>query len=250
MNSLKNVYELIDISSSEDESQLVERSSTPLPRETMPNYRVILKNSLSSAEAVADEEEYFDVSADSLEASYKRIRLNSSLSSIDSSSYPQQEGNVVAQAGEEIPDSPESPDESMSSDVFVVEEATNNEPSFSSSKVAEYLEKVYREDSSSYFVTPLGIPRKINFTLASPLNDLEARRSFDDSEETEMSPYHLRFCQDNQVFSPEEWPCHSPLPDWIVSADEWGSEEAMGAAYDSPNGILITNLKTLNSNLK
>ena len=44
--------------------------------------------------------------------------------------------------------------------------------------------------------------------------------------------------------------CHSPLPDWIVTADEWGSEEAMGAAYDSPNGILITNSKTLNSNLK
>ena len=193
MNSLKNVYELIDISSSEDESELVERSSTPLPRETLPNYRVILKNSLSSAEAVADEEEYFDVSADSLEASYKRIRLNSSLSSIDSSSYPQQEGNAVAQAGEEIPDSPESPDESMSSDVFVVEEASGNEPSFSSSKVAEYLEKVYQEDSSSYFVTPLGTPRKINFTHASPLNDLEAGRSFDDSEETEMRPPPLTF---------------------------------------------------------
>ena len=88
MNSLKNVYELIDISSSDDESDFVERSSTPLPREAIPNYRVILKNSLSSAEAVADEEEYFDVSADSLEASYKRIKLSSSLSSIDSNSYP------------------------------------------------------------------------------------------------------------------------------------------------------------------
>ena len=193
MNFLKNVYELIDISSSEDESELVERSSTPLTRETLPNYRVILKNSLSSAEAVADEEEYFDVSADSLEASYKRIRLNSSLSSIDSSSYPQQEGNAVAQAGEEIPDSPESPDESMSSNVFVVEEASGNEPSFSSSKVAEYLEKVYQEDSSSYFVTPLGTPRKINFTHASPLNGLEAGRSFGDSEETEMRPPPLTF---------------------------------------------------------
>ena len=140
MNSLKNVYELIDISSSEDERESVERSSTTLPREAIPNYRVILKNSLSSAEAVPDEEEYFDVSADSLEASYKRIKLNSSLSSIDSNSYPQQEGNDVA--SEEIPDSPESPDESMSSDVFVVEEAISNEASISSSRVAEYLEKV------------------------------------------------------------------------------------------------------------
>ena len=172
MNSLKNVYELFDISSSEDESDFVERSSTPLPREAIPNYRVILKNSLSSAEAVADEEEYFDVSADSLEASYKMIKLNLSLSSINSNSYPQQERNDIAQTSEENPDSPESSDESMSSNVFVVEEAISNEGSFSSSKVAEYLEKVHQEDSSSYFVTPLGTPRKINFAHASPLNDL------------------------------------------------------------------------------
>ena len=183
MNSLKNVYELIDISSSEDESDFGERSSTPLPREAIPKYRVILERALSPAEAVADEEEYFDVSADSLEASYKRIKLNSSLSSIDSNSLPQQEENDEAQTNEEIPDSPESPDESMSSDVFVVEEAISNEGSISSSKVAEYLEKVHQEDSSSYFVTPLGTPRKNNFTYASPLNDLEVRRSFDDSED-------------------------------------------------------------------
>ena len=132
MNFLKIVYELIDTSSSEDESESVERSSTPLPREAIPNYRVILKKSLSSAEAIADEEdeeECFDVSADSLEASYKRIKLNSSLSSIDSNSYPQQEGND--EASEEIPESPESPDESMSTDVFVVEEAISNEASAS-----------------------------------------------------------------------------------------------------------------------
>ena len=147
MNSLKNVFELIDISSSEDESNFGERSSTPLSREAMPNYRVILENSLSPAEAVADEEEYFDVSADSVEASYKRIKLNSSLSSIDSNPPPQQEENDEAQTNVEIPDSPESPDESMSSDVFVVEEAISNEGSISSSKVAEYLEKVHQEDS-------------------------------------------------------------------------------------------------------
>ena len=184
MNSLKNVYELIE-ETSEDEGDFGERSSNPLPREEMPNYRVILGNSLSPAEAVADEEEYFDVSADSLEASYQRIKLNSSLSSIDSNSPPQQGENDEAQTNEEIPDSPESPDESMSSDVFVVEEAICNGGSISSCKVAEYLEKVHQEDSSSYFVTPLGTPRKINFAPASPLNDLEVRRSFDDSEDNE-----------------------------------------------------------------
>ena len=193
MNYLKNVYELVDISSSEDESDFVERSSTPLPREALPNYRVILEKSLSSAEAVADEEEYFDVSADSHEASYKRIKLNSSPSSIDSNFHPQQEGNDEAQTSEEIPDSPESPDESMSSDVFVVEEAISNEGSISSSKVAEYLEKVHQEDSSSYFITPLGTSRKINFGPASPLSDLEVKRSFDDQEDTETSPPPLMF---------------------------------------------------------
>ena len=237
MNYLKNVYELVDISSSEDESDFVERSSTPLPREALPTYRVILEKSLSSAEAVADEEEYFDVSADSHEASYKRIKLNSSPSSIDSNFHPQQEGNDEAQTSEEIPDSPESPDESMSSDVFVVEEAISNEGSISSSKVAEYLEKVHQEDSSSYFITLLGTSRKINFGPASPLSDLEVKRSFDDQEDTE-----------SQVFSPEEGPCHSPLPVWVALADKWGSEEAMGAACDSPNGISNTNLKTLNPN--
>ena len=159
----------------------------------MPNYRVILENSLSSAEAVADAEEYFDVSADSLEASYKRIKLNSSLASIDSNSHPQQEGNDEAQASEEIPDSPESPDESMSSDVFVVEEAISNEESISSSIVADYLEKVHQEDSSSYFITPPGTLRKINFGPASPLTDLEVRRSFDDPEDTETRPSPLMF---------------------------------------------------------
>ena len=212
MNSLKNVFELIDISSSEDESEFVERSSTPLPRETIPNYRVILKNSLSSAEAVADEEEYFDVSADSLEASYKKIKLNSSLSSIDSNSYPHQERNDVAQTSEEIPDSPESPDESMSSDVFVIEEAISNEGSISSSKVAEYLEKVHQEDSSSYFITPLGTPMKINIGPASPLNDLEVRRSFDGPEDTETRPPPLMFLPRQPGIFPRGVALSQPAP--------------------------------------
>ena len=139
--------------------------------------RVILENSFSSAEAVADEEEYFDVSADSLEASYKRIKLNSSLSSIDSNFYPQPEGNDEAQTSEEIPDSPESPDEG----------------SISSSKVAEYLEKMHQEDSSSYFITPPGSPRKVNFAPASLRNDLEVGRSSDEPEDTETRPPPLMF---------------------------------------------------------
>ena len=250
MNSLKNVYELIDISSSEDERDFEERSSTLLPRRAIPNYSVILENSLSSSEAVADKEEYFDVSADSLEASYKRIKLNSSLASIYYNSHPHQEGNDEAQTSEEIPDSPESPDESMSSDVFVVEEAIDNEGSISSSKVAEYLERVHQEDSSSYFITPPGTPRKINFGTTSPLNDLEVRRSFDDPEDIETRPPPQMFLPRQPGVFPRGVACHSPLPAWVVIADEWGSEEDMGAACDFPNGISITNLETLSPNLK
>ena len=71
-------------------------------------------------------------------------------------------------------DSPESPDESRSSDIFVVEASTNDEESTTSSKVAEYHEKGRQEDSSSYFNTQPGTPRKISFRTTS-LNDLEKR---------------------------------------------------------------------------
>ena len=101
---------------------------------------------------------------------------------------------------------------------------------------------MHQEDSSSYFVTPLGTPRKINFAHASPLNDLEVRRSFDDPEDTEMRPPPL-------MFLPRQ-PGVFPRGVALVIADEWGSEEAMDAACDSPNGISITNLKTLIPNPK
>ena len=83
--------------------------------------------------------------------------------------------SAEATADEEMADSPESPDESLSSDIFVVEASANNEESVTSSMVAEYLEKVRQEDSSSYFSAPPGTPRKISFKPASPLNDLEKR---------------------------------------------------------------------------
>ena len=54
-------------------------------------------------------------------------------------------------------------------------------------------------------------------------------------------------CVENDVLSTY---CHSPLPVWVAIADEWGSEEAMGATCDSPNGISTTNLKTLSQYLK
>ena len=69
MNYLRVVYELIDISSEEEEEEIErERTPTPVPRKLQPNYRVVLEISHSSVDAIADEEKYFDNSADSLES--------------------------------------------------------------------------------------------------------------------------------------------------------------------------------------
>ena len=79
-------------------------------------------------------------------------------------------------------DSPESPDESLSSDIFVVETSANDKESITSSKVAEYLEKVNQEDASSYFNTPSGTPKKINFLQA-------LKQLFNQSEWRDLSQY-------------------------------------------------------------
>ena len=138
---------------------------------------MILEISQSSAEAVADEEEYFAISPDSLESDCKRMRLNSSLDSLEPELYAQQEDTVKSQE-EELPDSPESPDESLNSEVFIVEEPATHEKSVTGSKVAEYLEKAQKEDYFSYFNTPAGPLRRIIFLPISPLNDLEGERNY------------------------------------------------------------------------
>ena len=97
--------------------------------------------------------------------------------------YVPQQGPTERQK-EDLPDSPENPDESMCCDVFVVEESPDNAESITSSRVAEDLEMVQQEDSASYFITPPGTPRKISFEPAS-LNDLEKKRSSVGSEDLE-----------------------------------------------------------------
>ena len=174
MYNYKNVFELIDISSKEDEEGLLERASTPLHRESIPNYRVVQGTSYSSIEATADREEYFDISTDSLESNCKKMKLDHSLESLELESH-NHEVNSNRRRDEGLPDSPESPDESMSSDIFIVEEPPAGEESMTSDKVAECLERVRQEDSSSYFNTPHGTPRRINFRPVSALNDLEGK---------------------------------------------------------------------------
>ena len=83
-SKLLDIYELFDISSSSEDEDVQERASTPLPRESISNYRIVLNTILSPTESVADEEEYFDISADSLDADCKRMLLNSTLESLES----------------------------------------------------------------------------------------------------------------------------------------------------------------------
>ena len=152
MNNLLDVYELIDISSSSEEEGEITRASTPLPRVSKDYSRIVVEILNSSAEATADEEEFLDLSLDLLETECKRMKLSESYTSFETvelGQYPHSESSEEVMA-----DSPESPDESLSSDIFVVENSANDKESITSSKVAEYLEKVYQEDSSSYFNTP------------------------------------------------------------------------------------------------
>ena len=149
------------------------RASTPLPRVSKEYPRIVVEILNSSAEATADEEEFLDLSLDSLETECKRMKLNepyTSFETVKSGQYPHSESSEEVMA-----DSPESPDESLSSDIFVVETSTNDKESITSSKVAEYLEKVHQEESSSYFSTPSGTPKKIDFLQTSLLNHLERR---------------------------------------------------------------------------
>ena len=92
MNNLMKVYELIDLSSENEEKSVRERASTPnrasVARDIQPNFRVVLEMINSSVEAVADEEEYFDIPADSLEAICKRMRLYSTCESLESEELP------------------------------------------------------------------------------------------------------------------------------------------------------------------
>ena len=90
--------------------------------------------------------------------------------SIESGELPNSELALENLQDEGPADSPESPGESLSSEIFVVEQA-DHEESTTSSRVLKFLEQVCQEDSSSYFVTPPGTPRKMYFLPASPPKD-------------------------------------------------------------------------------
>ena len=71
MSNLMDIYELIDISSSSEEEGEITRSSTPLPKNNEKYPKIIVEILNSSAEATADEEEFLDLSLNSLETECK-----------------------------------------------------------------------------------------------------------------------------------------------------------------------------------
>ena len=77
---------------------------------------------------------------------------------------------------EEHADSPESCDESVNSEIFVVEGHPAPKEAVLSSQVLQYLKQVAQEDSNSYFVTSPGPLKKVCLQTTSPLNDLEKKK--------------------------------------------------------------------------
>ena len=154
MSNLMDIYELIDISLSSEEEGEITRSSTPLPKDNGKYPRIIVEILNSSAEATADEEEFLDLSKNSLETECKKMKLSESYTkfeTVESGQYPQSE------SVEEIMDSPESPDPSLNSDVFVVEKPSEEETaSMTSSEVVEFIRQATEDDTCSYFESPHG----------------------------------------------------------------------------------------------
>ena len=75
--------------------------STPIPRDSQVNPRIIIEIPHSSAEATADDEEYLDLSLDSLETDCKRMKLSdsyTSFESVESGEYPQSTDSEEAPA--------------------------------------------------------------------------------------------------------------------------------------------------------
>ena len=132
MRIIRDVYELVDISSAEEEEGTEvmterERTSTPVPKKYQENYRIVLDISHSSTGALADEEEYFDISADSLKNNCKRMRLDSSLESLNPEDYHNSPVESFHSAMIESPESQDVLEDSSERDaennsgVFIVE---------------------------------------------------------------------------------------------------------------------------------
>ena len=124
----------------------------------------------------------------------QKMNLNLSYESIESEESLETESALENLRRGGPADSPESPDECLSSETFIVEHSAYEE-SVTSSRVLEYLEQVQQEDSSSFFVTPLGTPSRKSFLPVSPLNELEKRVFKDAATLPRLSTANTRQCQ-------------------------------------------------------
>ena len=164
MSNIRDVYELVDISSEQEgEIELMtemERTSTPVPRTSIQEkYWIKLEISHYSTGALADEEEYFDIYADSLESNCKRMKLYSSLETL---SLEDRHNPSVESLHSVMIESPENPDEmennsesnaDVNSGVFIVEShKPPSTESITSTVIADFLDQVREEDASSYFI--------------------------------------------------------------------------------------------------
>ena len=194
-----------------------QRSSTPLPKPQHRNYRVVLETSQSSVGAVADNEEYFDISAESLENNCKRMRLNSSLESLDMEEIKNDKVDKELDCEQETADSPENPDPSLSSDVFIVEKPKSEETSsITSSDIARFVEEATVGDADSYFETPPGPLRRWKEPNRESPNDLNEERGpavmplFKDNA-ADSNVYELQY-----PFYQPRFPGKIVRPDWAV----------------------------------
>ena len=114
MANLKDIYELVDVSSESESEEKSERASTPLPKDAFPNIRVILEISHSSIEANADLEEVLNSSLESIDMDCKRLKLDNSFETVESGEFTNSHGNYE---DGEIIESLESTDECNTSDI-------------------------------------------------------------------------------------------------------------------------------------
>ena len=94
----------------------------------------------SPTEDTVEDEVYFDLSLEFLESDCKRMRLNLSYESIEAEESPETELALENLRQEGPANSPESLDESLSSEILIVEPAAHEELA-TSSRVLEYLEQ-------------------------------------------------------------------------------------------------------------
>ena len=160
------------------------------------------------------------------------MRLNSSLDSLEPELHAQQE-EAVKRQDEELPDSPETSDESMNSEaeIFIVEEPATLEGSVTISKVAKYLEEAQKKDSNSYFNTPPGPLRRISFLPISLPNDVERERNYagPSAPNVHVPQSPLLPCQPGRGFPPTRRALSQPSPGLGCS----GRRIAIGTGHNS-----------------